>query len=232
VRTISALGGLVLLIVGITVLMERLGPEFDTMAVLRNYWPVAVIAVGLPGTLRLATRPTAAIIGPLVVIAVGCALLVLTLPPLRAAVLPWVLPIMLVVTGSGILLGLTRARTERTGELLPRKLLVAESTDIEWPHGVFTLGRLTAIASGHSIDLGRSEPMNDEGRLELTAVMSGLIVNVPFGWHVNVEERRLFGRARQSTIGQASAGKPEIEMYTLTIFGRVRVNHAQAANSA
>lgn len=73
VRTISALGGLVLLIVGITVLMERLGPEFDTMAVLRNYWPVAVIAVGLPGTLRLATRPTAAIIGPLVVIAVGCA---------------------------------------------------------------------------------------------------------------------------------------------------------------
>ncbi|MEU9382773.1 hypothetical protein AB0D38_18145 [Streptomyces sp. NPDC048279] len=211
---------LALFAVGLTALVDRLAPSAHVLAALRDWWPLALVVLGLGGALRLLLATKNVLRGPLVVAVVGALLLVLTRDPLPPSVRPYVWPLALLFAGTFMLAGMAATTTAARGLLVTRLVSVAEARRVVWPQGEFSLATVMAFASGCVIDLRKAQLHENvdangrawrEARLEVTAVLSGVDILVPHGWEWTVERYSSHWR-------QPPVGPPEIpERQTLHI---------------
>ncbi|MFF1441935.1 hypothetical protein [Streptomyces sp. NPDC058295] len=220
--------------VGLIALVDRLAPSAHVLAVLRDWWPLALVALGLGGALRLLLATRNVLRGPLVVALAGALLLLLTRDPLPDSVRPFLWPLALLLVGTFMLAGMAATSPVTEGLLVTRLVSVAEARTVVWPRGEFSLATVTAVASGCVIDLREArlhetradELVWHEARLDVTAVLSGVDVVVPPAWDVQVE--RYSSRWRQQPVTDPPIPeRPTLHIKALSLFGGVEVRKAE-----
>lgn len=99
--------GLVLVAIGVLLLLDRAG-TLDAGQVISDWWPAAIIALGL---VTLAERPVS-FLGPLILLVVGVLLLLFTLDILKGSAWSVIWPSALILFGVAVLFrnGLRRGR--------------------------------------------------------------------------------------------------------------------------
>jgi len=222
--------------VGFTLLVDRLAPSAHVFAILRHWWPLALVLLGAGGALRLLVATKNVLRGPIVVILTGSVLLLVTLDPLSASVRPLFWPAVLVVAGAGMLVAMAVRASTADGRLVTRLISVAEGRRVVWPKGEFSLGTVTAVASGCVIDLSEArlqelqdedtdEVLGYEARIDITAVLSGIDLLVPAGWRVLYEEYPAVQRDNE-----LPSVAPTLRVKTFSLLGQVRVRQEQQAS--
>jgi hypothetical protein len=211
--------------------MDRLAPSAHVLAVLRDWWPLALVALGLGGTLRLLLATKNVLRGPLVVALVGALLLLLTRDPLPDFVRPYLWPLALLLTGTFMLVGMAVAAPSADGMLVTRLVSVAEARSVVWPRGEFSLATVTAVASGCVIDLREArlhktvdsnDRVGHEARLDVTAVLSGIDILVPTGWDLKVERYSARWRRLQPP-DPGPPTKPTLHIKALSLLGGIEI---------
>ncbi|MFF2363918.1 hypothetical protein ACFVU0_14580 [Streptomyces sp. NPDC058122] len=183
---------LMLLGAGLLVLTDRLAPSAQVWQRLSVWWPLGLVALGCGGAVRLALATKTALRGPALITLAGLIALVVTTDPLPRSVRPLLWPALLVGAGVAMLVGVAVGGPgTRDGSVVPRLVSVAESRHIVWPVGAFSLGSLTAVASGCVIDLREASPFEGRARIDVTAFLGGVEIRVPGDWDVRYER---FGR--------------------------------------
>lgn len=215
--------GLALLGLGLAILIDTLAPQARVFEHAQQWWPALLIVAGLSGVVRLVATFNA-LRGPIFVMLVGAVLLLVTLPPLQSTVEPWIWPAVLIVAGAAILTRLAVRQADSEEGLTVRRLHIATSHRRNWPMGKFSLAQLTVVASGQIVDLSKSNPLNDEARLDITAIASGVNLLVPTGWGVELDDPHvILGRYRPIAFPKATPGKPILEVHALLILAGLQV---------
>lgn len=222
---------------GLIALVNRLAPSAHIFAVMRDWWPLALVALGLGGALRLLLATKNVLRGPLAVALVGALLLLLTLDPLPDSVRPYLWPLALLLAGTFMLASLAATAPVAEGLLVTRLVSVAEARRVRWPRGEFSLATVTAVASGCVIDLCEARLQENrvddvlwyEARLDVTAVLSGVDVLVPHGWEWNIE--RYSSRWRQQPVSDPPIPKmPTLHIRALSLLGGIEVRRAEESS--
>ncbi|MEU4089656.1 LiaF transmembrane domain-containing protein [Streptomyces aureus] len=183
---------LMLLGAGLLVLTDRLAPSARVWERLSVWWPLGLVALGCGGAVRLALATRTALRGPFLITLAGLITLVVTTDPLPRSVRPLLWPVLLVGAGVAMLVRVAVGGPgARDDSVVPRLVSVAESRHVVWPVGTFSLGSLTAVASGCVIDLREAHPLEGRARIDVTAVLGGVEIRVPGDWDVRYER---FGR--------------------------------------
>ncbi|MER6417971.1 hypothetical protein [Streptomyces sp. NPDC001137] len=225
--------------VGLTALVDRLAPSAHVLAVLREWWPLALVALGLGGALRLLLATKNVLRGPMTIALAGAVLLLVTRDPLPDSLRPYLWPLALLLLGTFMLAGMAATAPATEGLLVTRLVSVAEARRVVWPRGEFSLATVTAVASGCVIDLREArlhETRDDElvwheARLDVTAVLSGVDVVVPAAWDVQVE--RYSSRWRQRPVEDNPVPeKPTLHIKALSLFGGVEVRKAEKVSGS
>lgn len=221
-----------LLAAGLLVLVDRLAPSAHVWQRLAVWWPLGLVALGFGGGVRLALATRTALRGPAFLTLVGLVALVVTTDPLPDSLRPLLWPSLLVAAGVTMLVGVAVGRPgTQDGSVVPRLVSVAESRHIVWPTGTFSLGSVTAVASGCVIDLREANPLNRRARIDVTALFGGVEIRVPENWAVKYER---FGR--EIEVPAPAPGpqvdaqeRPFLHVTAMTFLAGVEVRSAQEA---
>jgi hypothetical protein len=220
-------------VIGMAALVDRLAPSAHVFAYARIWWPLLLVVLGVGGGIRLlATRNV--LRGPVVLTATGLVLLLVTRDPLPPAVRPLLWPGLLVLAGTAMLVRLAiaahapapRSALPPRQQYAPRLVCVAESRRLAWPKGTFSLGIVTAVASGCEIDLRRARPLGAEVRLDITAFLSGVDLILPESWRVTYDTRSVGGHCPgpgDNRPGQA--GAPQLQVHALVVGAGLEVRY-------
>ena len=166
--------GLVLVAIGVLFLLDRAG-TLDAGQVISDWWPTAIIALGL---VTFAERPVS-LLGPLTLLLVGVLLLLFTLDILEGSAWSVIWPSALILFGVAVLFrnGLRRGRgipvgtTEddavRTTAFLSGSELVTQSK-------AFRGGVLTAILGGAELDMRGAKLAEEGADIDATAILGGV----------------------------------------------------------
>ncbi|MEU6375120.1 hypothetical protein [Streptomyces sp. NPDC046909] len=215
--------------VGLTLLVDRLAPSARVLATVRHWWPLALVLLGVGGALRLLVATKNVLRGPMVVTVAGGLLLLVTLDPFSASVQPLLWPAALLAAGTAMLVALAVRASTADERLVTRLVSVAEGRRVVWPKGEFSLGTVTAVASGCVIDLSEArlqeirdadtdELLGYEARIDITAVLSGIDLMVPEGWRVRHEEYPDTQRD-----DELPSKAPTLRIKTFSLLGGVRI---------
>lgn len=216
---------------GLTTLVDRLAPTAHVLAVLRDWWPLALVALGLGGALRLLLATKNVLRGPLAVALVGGLLLLLTRDPFPDSVHRYLWPLVLLLAGTFMLVGMAIAKPSADGLLVTRLVSVAEARRVVWPRGEFSLATVMAVASGCVIDLRGAElhqtvdsngRVGREARLDVTAVLSGIDIVVPADWDLKVERYSARWR-RPRPLDPGPPAKPTLHVKGLSLLGGIEI---------
>ncbi|MFF8538515.1 hypothetical protein ACN6K9_001167 [Streptomyces sp. SAS_267] len=216
---------------GLAALVDRLAPTAHLLTVLRDWWPLALVALGLGGTLRLLLATKNVLRGPLAVAFAGGLLLLLTRDPLPDSVRPYLWPLALLLAGTFMLVGMAITTPSVDGSLVTRLISVAEARSVVWPRGEFSLATVTAVASGCVIDLRGARlhetvdsngRVGHEARLDVTAVLSGIDIVVPADWDLKVE-RYSAGWRRPQPLAPGPPAKPTLHIKGLSLLGGIEI---------
>jgi hypothetical protein len=218
---------LMFLAVGLAALVDRLAPSAHVVDHVRVWWPLALVALGVGGGLRLALATRTALRGPAFLTLAGLLALLVTTDPLPTSVRPLLWPTLLVAAGVAMLVRLAVGKPVRNdGPVVSRLVSVAESRHIVWPVGEFSLGTLTAVASGCVIDLREAKPLDNAARIDVTAVFGGIEILVPAGWRVEYER---FGRDVEAPEPDTDP-RPVLQVKAVTFLASVDVRVSQPAD--
>ncbi|MFF4061136.1 hypothetical protein ACFYZ8_39295 [Streptomyces sp. NPDC001668] len=224
--------------VGLTALVDRLAPSAHVLAVLGDWWPLSLVALGLGGGLRLVLATKNVLRGPLVVAFAGVLLLFLTRDPLPDSARPYLWPLALLLAGTFMLVGMAVTAPAADGLLVTRLVSVAEARSVVWPRGEFSLATVTAVASGCVIDLRearlhRTVDSNGnvglEARLDVTAVLSGIDIVVPAGWELKVERYSARWRGPQPSAPDPPS-TPTLHIKALSLLGGIEIRTSDGAS--
>ena len=178
----SAWLAVALLMAGLIWLLHRLAPVVAVDALVRDWWPVGMVAVGLAGAARPRT-PLGVSRGPVIFAVAGAVILAILHNPVPQPWRPALLP--LVLCGAGVAILVVRLARAPARELRPfeRILLIGQGRRVTWPVRTPTVLAIHAIASGSIVTIPDSATAK-AGRLEITALLSDVEVIVPDGWTV------------------------------------------------
>jgi hypothetical protein len=225
-------------LIGVFAAQPGLADQLDQLV--RQWWPIAIVVLGLVGFLRLAdTRQ--AIRGPILLVFVGAGLLLITARPFdgtqwESATLPiMLLPIGWWLTASGSLKG-WRHDDENT----PQWTVVGDTRQVRSSASALTDASAYVVAGGLVIDLTQANTLRSaklawnvkqDGHgalLALTAIAGGIDVLVPPTWHVTVDKRkRLLGHCRgpREVTGDELTG--QLTIHAIAVFGGIDVRRAR-----
>ena len=218
-----ALLGLILIGLGTLFLLDRAG-ILDAGEVIADWWPVVLIAVGL---IQLTERPHS-IVGPLIVVAVGVILLLITTDVVEGNVWDYVWPAVLIVIGVAVIArrggSLPRGPA---GEDVVRATGIFGGPEIASTSQRFKGASLTAIFGGVTLDVRHARPDPEGATVTATAAFGGIDIIVPRGWRVTVRGTPIFGGLNDKTerVGDLSEDPPTLVIDAVAIFGGVEVKH-------
>lgn len=218
--------GLVGIAIGTLYLLQS-ADVLDAGAAIDDWWPTLIIAIGL---FQVAER-SRSLLGPLLLVASGTLLLLVTTDVLEGDIWSYVWPTALIVVGIVAI-----ARWAGAGPL-PR----GAGDDVVVASGIFggpTLANasqafrgasLTAVFGGVSLDLRQARPAADGARITATAVFGGIDILVPRGWRITIKGTPIFGGVEDKTEHPAGlpGDAPVLQIDGFVIFGGIEVKHAK-----
>jgi hypothetical protein len=221
--------GLVAVAVGVSVFLERVGGIDQVLPALRKWWPLAVIAFGLANLIRFAPRPWG-VLGPLLLVAVGAVLLLVTFGFLQWDDYPLLWPAALVVAGFAVAL----AGADWPDQRLPyqnevRQFVLLRGKRLACQAPAFWRADLTVLLGSFELDLREAE-LARRAVVNVNAVFGTVDIIAREG--VPVHERRPFLLDR---FGLHAEVPPEFEdgltVSVLAFFGRTTIMQATRRRS-
>ncbi len=175
--------GLVVVAVGSLYLLER-ADVLDAGATINRWWPSVIVAAG---RFQLAERSHSAL-GPLVLVAAGTVLLLVTTNVAEGDVWSYVWPIAVVVAGCVAIARWAGAGTPRrgAGDEVVVALGVFGGLSVASASRNFRGASLTAVFGGVVLDLRDARPAPEGAQITATATFGGIEILVPRGWRIAV----------------------------------------------
>jgi hypothetical protein len=210
--------GLVIVAVG-TILLLGNADVLDAGDVIASWWPAPIV---LGGVLSLLSNPRHWI-PPLIIIAIGTALLLRTTGAVdtMGVVFPVALILIGVLVISGRGFGPRREHTESSVNafnLFSGSELASHSTAFEG-------GKVGAVFGGSEIDL-RDATLAPGASLEVFVAFGGVEIRVPDGWRVDIGGMPLFGGFENATAkDRLPADAPHLRINATVLFGALEVKH-------
>jgi hypothetical protein len=213
--------GLVLVALGGLFLLDQAG-AIDAGQVIGDWWPVAIIAVGLA---QLVAHPRSPV-GPLIVTGIGTVLLLTKLELISPAVEDYLWPAALVVLGLVILLRWPgRQAASGTGDEVVRASALFGSHEVVVNSKRFRGGSATAIFGGVVVDLRGADLDADGATLAVMALFGGVEILVPRGWRVEASGTPIFGGLSNKVEARPANDAPRLGIDVMAIFGGVDIKH-------
>jgi predicted membrane protein len=212
--------GLVLVALGGLFLLDQAG-SIDAGQIIGDWWPLAIIAVGLA---QLAAHPRSPL-GPLIVAAFGGVLLFTQLELISAAVAEYLWPAALMMLGLVILLRRPGRQAAGTGEEVVSASAVFGSHEVVVNSKHFRGGSATAIFGGVVVDLRGADLDADGATLAVMALFGGVEILVPRGWRVEASGTPIFGGLSNKVEARPANDAPRLGIDVMAIFGGVDIKH-------
>lgn len=216
--------GLLAVTVGVAIFLDRVGGIDEVLPILRRWWPLALVAVGLVNLVRFAPHPWG-VLGPLLVILAGGLLLFVTLGRVQREDYPLIWPAALVLAGFVVAL----AGADWPDQHLPHQ---NEFRQFVWLRGQRVISRapqfwradVTVLLGSFELDLREAE-LYRQAVVNVNAIFGSVDVIVPPG--ITVQTRRPFLLDRFGV----QAGAPPVDGSLLIVnllgfFGTARAWHA------
>lgn len=217
--------GIGLVALGLIILGDQID-WWDGNAIVRDWWPVAVIAAGLA---QLTQRPRPWM-GAGIIVAIGIVLLLAGLDVLGDDAWALIVPSALVCLGIWLILThLTGERVRATTEDRVHLLAVMGRAKSASRAAAFAGGRVTALFGGANLDLRQATPVPGGARLTASAIFGDAEIVVPRGWDIRVSGVPIFGGIDDKTRddGLTSPDAPRLAINAVALFGGVEVKHAE-----
>lgn len=193
----------------------------DAAAVIDQWWPVAVIALGLSAA--AAERRLSP--GPVVLMVIGAVLLVGQLDHVQVDAIVW--PVIAIVTGLWLLAN--RGRRGRARDEVGERqdvvaILGAAETKNRSPH--FRHASVSAVLGGATLDM-RDAHLDPGATVDALALFGEVDVIVPPGWRVELGGLPIFGGFDDKTVrdGDVPPDAPVLKVAATAIFGGVDVKN-------
>jgi hypothetical protein len=231
--------GLLLIVLGVGYLLQVFGIITDLTAILRVWWPVVIIAVGLNWLARHARQPW----WPLLVTAIGVLILLSRLLPDFARYFwPIAGAVALVVIGLRLLLPRKpRMYTPPPApEHPPVEMVARQSSEDVLQYSVsfngievcnsaraFRGGAVDVNFGSIRLDLRGAELAPEGGTLELRAAFAGIELLVPEHWVLDIMSAPAFGAVddKRKNPKKASAGQPVLALWCHASFGGIEIKN-------
>jgi hypothetical protein len=226
--------GLLLTMVGGALLLDRIGGMQRAVSLLSDWWPLGVVGIGLASLVGTIKHPWS-FIGPLVVVATGAALLLITtdtvkLEDARDAVGSYLAPVLVIALGGVIALvrpasgGADERRVRQSAVLVPKRV----ASDVR----ALQRGTATAILARLEVDLRKVRLDDDQplAELDITALFGRVEILVPASWRVELHRPVGIGvrqtelvSAKQQSSDQADG---RLKVHVLAFFGGAGLKQA------
>jgi hypothetical protein len=207
--------GFVLVTLGVFGILDATG-TLDSSETIDQWWPVAIIGLGLIG--MLVDRRIS--LGPAIVAVVGVLLL--------ADQQNWTDqdlfgPVLLIGIGLVVLSGLWHRRQVEHHD---NSLVMFGGTQIKDRSEHFTHTDVSAVFGGATLDL-REAHVDAEASVDALALFGGVDVLVPTDWRVALDSTPILGGCEDKTQsdGELSAESPVLKVHATAIFGGVDVKN-------
>lgn len=220
--------GLVVVGIGVLALLDNLR-LFDA-ALLRTFWPLALVLWGLARLIRWrqgSTLVSAALIG------VGLALTAQKLGLMHFSLRDW-WPVFIILAGLSILTrGMLPRPGRHAGALPGTPRANGELVDIDATFSAvkqrndstnFSGGRISSAFGGVELDLSQAVITGADARLDISARFSGVELRVPREWLVAVEIASTFGGVEDKTTPPMNPG-PRLLLRGDVLFGGVEIKN-------
>lgn len=219
VRVPQLLFGLVLLVAGVVLLLNRLDVvDVSFWGLVGTWWPLLVVAVGLAA---LATVPRAWP-GPAVIILVGVVAQLVRLDVFDFDVGSLLWPILLIVVGLGLLLRFGRAPSDSAETI--RSTVFWWGSNPRTSSQRFRSAVLTAVMGGIDLDL-RDADIQGRADISVFAFWGGVDIKVPPTWHVTVRGLPLLGGWDDKTTPPDSPDAPHLVVHITAIMGGAEIKN-------
>jgi LiaF transmembrane domain len=225
--------GLVFATTGVILLLDRIGGIHRAAVIVKQWWPLAIVMIGAANLLRLVRRPWS-FWGPVLLMAVGAALLLVTIHPVPRVVrmamgLFW--PMVLVAAGLAI--ALFRLPSNDSYEHFIRQSAVLRERRVACRAKALRYGRARAFLGHLELDLRNAHFRDNQANLDVTAICGHVDVVVPPSYEVDLKPPvGICVRATEPT-GAVSLNSDEsarLIVHVLAFFGRANVMRLQAAD--
>jgi hypothetical protein len=231
VQRAQILVGLLVVAIGTGLLVDRAGSGTRLLTLAWHWWPLVLIGLGLVNLVRL-VHGQWALLGPLLAIATGVALLLWTFGFTKTPGYPLMWPTALVVAGSVVALaGTSRGddRRAKRGEL--RRFVCFGGTHIVNRANPFWRASLTVLFGHLWLDL-REATLHEQGVAINTYIFFGTIhVIVPGGTDIYVRRPFVLGpRGRESSDAPHSR-QARLTISVIGVFGTV-IHPSSVASSS
>jgi predicted membrane protein len=215
------IGGVVFIVVGLFLLLERLGFVPEGFAL--HFWPSIFIVIGLVKIVYAGGRPTGAVL-------IGLGIL-LQLNEMGVTHLRfWDLwPVLIIVAGLAMLWqALIRQTPAVSANPQFDAIYVFGGGDRQVNTKNFQGGRLFAMFGGYKVDFTHADFEGNQAVLEANAVFGGGEIRVPEHWLVSVQGMGIFGAYEDKTRHfQPDPSKPTKTLVVkgVAIFGGIEVKN-------
>jgi hypothetical protein len=228
-RRRRVLFGMVLVVVGVVLVLDRIGGTREAIPMLRRWWPLAIILVGLWNLVRFIPRPWS-FWGPIIVMVGGAITLLATLGRIPDGALRFAWPVVLIALGLAISL-IEIEQPERGGKWV-KEMAVLRGKRFAIAKDLPGYAKATAIFGHLVIDLTSSaidEKAPRATELNITALCGHVEVLVPDTWriipHPAVGIRaRVSAPSRDGTSGNGQ--RPPLDVHVLGVFGRAELKQS------
>lgn len=206
--------GFILIALGVILIVNQV---YD-VALIRDWWPMALVLLGAYLLVMHPKSPTSGII-----LAVGGGAIQL----IKLGVLDWdvLFPIVLIVIG--LLFIFTRFggknRVDMDEQL--NHFIIFSGLETRNQSSNFKGGCVTAMFGGATIDLRDAVLSEEGGSLDIVAAFGGVELSVPEDWAVKVSGVPLFGGFENSAGVKEQGDKPVLRIKGLALFGGVEIKN-------
>jgi hypothetical protein len=208
--------GLAAVAIGAFLLGDRLEQVIGNVESITKWWPLLIVALGMGNLLSLARRPWT-LIGPLITIMIGVALLLFTVGSLGRQLGPLLLPVAIIVVG--LLVALIGTRWDRDLAELDtfRQFVWLRGRSLTSQAQSFKSADISVLLGYFELDL-RGIKL-DESVVNVNAVCGR--VDVLVDDHVEVRKRQPFAMGRSGIVVRAEDGPEEapLTINVLAFFG-------------
>jgi hypothetical protein len=222
--------GLLFTVAGVILALDRAGGLDRVARLLEQWWPLAIILVGVANLLRMVRRPWS-FWGPVLVMTAGAALLLVTVEPTpRAAETATEFFWPLVLVAAGLAVALVGIEREEGQQYFLRQSAVLRERRFSSNAKALRHGRARAFLGHLELDLRDAEFRDPEADLDITAVCGQVDVLVPRGYEVDLKPpvgiaARAIEPLRANGDGDAEEGG-RLRVHVLAIFGRAELRES------
>ena len=214
--------GVVVIAVGVLLVLDTAGVVSSDRAI-GDWWPALIIAVGL---IQLAERPRS-VVGPLLVMGVGAALLTVSTGLVRGDVGSYIWPLIVVAIGVSILAHRVRPAPAGGERDDIHATALFGGPELASSSQQFRGASLTALFGGVKLDLRQAKLAPTGARIDATVAFGGVELLVPRGWPVTVNSTPILGGVADKTdhAVPVAPDAPTLHVDALAICGGVEIKH-------